>query len=185
MLIDPSPFSVPVRILNEPDLFTKTLPFLTTALGFVLGLLAEPIKAYVMEKFAAKKVKPVLYAELASVLVEIEEATERIDEAMCKALIQEPPTFPGMAWYNAHHFNLVLRIDPKGGLMHTDRELKKFWEGAQANMASLDDPIAAGMVLRDDAIGTVKSMGELRSVQLELLERMKSAERAERKRRPV
>jgi hypothetical protein len=186
MLLDLNSFSVPVRILNEPDLFTRALPFLTTALGFALGLLAEPIKAYVMEVFAARKVKPLLYGELATVLVDIEQASERNNAWFFQGLLQKPPGFPVMAWYSDHHLNLVLRADPGGGLVGIQQELIGLCTMASRSLgekAASDDWESAARVIELAWPELLKALEKTGDLDVGLLEKRRSAQREVRERR--
>ena len=171
MLLALSPLlPIPIRITNEPSLFAQALPFLTTALAFILGLAAEPWKAWYMERRAAAKLKPILYRELVECLFNVEDfmARKPTDEEW-QARLRNTPTFEAMDWYAANHFNLLLKVDPGRGLFNFERLLKERW-------------VQFGKSLPDVMESTLMVLGDSGALDAKYLEKIKNAEQVERDR---
>ena len=171
MLLALSPLlPIPIRITNEPGLFSQALPFLTTLFGIFLGLAAEPWKALYMERRAAAKLKPILYRELVACLFNAEEFVARkpTDEEW-QARLSSIPTFEAMDWYAANHFNLVLKVDPGRGLFNFERLLKERWAHF-------------GKSLPDVMESTLLVLGDSGALDAKYLEKIKKAEQVERDR---
>ena len=88
---------------------------LPTTFGFVLGLLAEPIRAWLVRRGDLKIARRETYSELAEYVAGLERVkTLRFDEA--KENVNTKPGFCAMDWHKFHKFDFLLRVDPSRGL---------------------------------------------------------------------
>jgi len=113
---------------EQAGLVPNVWSFLATALGFVLGLIAEPVKAWVLRKFELKPARREIYTELADYIAKIQrvdrgvghqghpEEVEAADYESSKQILMSPPKFEVIHWYKANRLDLLLRIDGDRGI---------------------------------------------------------------------
>ena len=166
----PIPIPFPIHVVDPAGPPAWVIAVISAAIGFVLAIFAEPLKAYIMELYTAKRVKTMLYQELADCLLDIEETVSFNDTGLMDSLLHNVPAFQAMAWHKVNHFNAVHRADPKRGLMGIEELLARNWKnyGRKLHVA------APEMVSQAGKLGILDGM---------LFEQLMSAARPERKRR--
>jgi hypothetical protein len=129
---------------DNVDFVSRLWPFLTTALGVALGLLAEPVKARVLRKSELKLARQEIYCELGGYIAAIErvqsglghgEHSEEVrgaDFESSKRICKSPPKFEVIQWYKSNRMDLLLRIDRKRGIRMLSEGLVALHEDAQA-----------------------------------------------------
>ena len=90
---------------------------LPTAVGVVLGLFAEPVRAWILRRSELKVARNEIYSELAGYLAQMELVRDnKVDFESAKRYCMWPPRFDVMDWYKSNRFDLILRLDPSRGL---------------------------------------------------------------------
>jgi hypothetical protein len=87
----------------------------TTILGVILGLLAEPIKSRWQRQQELKVVRREIYLELARYIAAMERV-EKMQFDAAKKAVTKKPDFYIIDWYKTHNLDLLLRIDASGDL---------------------------------------------------------------------
>jgi hypothetical protein len=175
----PVPIPFPIHVVDPPGMAGWLIAVISGAVGFVLAIIAEPIKSHILELVATRKLKPILYAELARYFVSLEIAWESEKPDRFTNLASTPPQFGVMDWYSAHNLNLILRIDPKGELMRIESILK----GLQEAFHKQFDEDTTGTVLLVVAKNLTEAIATTGGLDLKLLDKARVADREERERR--
>lgn len=95
----------------------------------IIGVFLEPVKAMLLRISDLRFAKDKIYRELAQYFADIEEAASG-DAAyhFGQKAREKPPIFPVLDYYQSHKFDLLLRIDKKGGIQALQRSLMKEYE---------------------------------------------------------
>jgi hypothetical protein len=163
---------IPIHVVDPPGMASWLIALISGGVGFVLAIAAEPLKAHLMEVVTARKVKSLLYRELAFTLLRIEEVQKLSKDNEWEELLKEVPKFASMEWYTAHHLGTVVRADPQRGLVVVEEGLKESWTNVGRGLPLL----AASMVKAECKAGHLDE---------ELLAEIKEDERSVRSRRRI
>lgn len=110
-------------------------------LGVVLGLMAEPVKAWVLRRSELRLARREIYAELAGYLAGIQRAhrgaghddyPENVrpaaDFESSKRICKLPPKFEVIQWYKSNRLDVLLRVDPHHGIRRLSEEIVVLYE---------------------------------------------------------
>jgi hypothetical protein len=129
---------------DEAGLVTNLWPFLTTVLGVVLGLMAEPVKAWFLRRNELKLAQREIYAELAGYIANMQRVARglghdnHLEEApaagfeLSKRMLKSAPKFEVIQWYKANRLDLLLRIDRARGIRMLSEGIVALHEQANA-----------------------------------------------------
>jgi hypothetical protein len=175
----PVPIPLPIHVVDPPGMAGWLIAVISGAVGFILAVAAEPLKAHVMEMVVARKVKPILYRELATWLADLEAGNHSEDKTRFHYAIHNKRRFTSMEWFSEHQFNVVLRADPSGALGRAERVVDNLCR----EMLAKYDEETTGMMLCEVVPELVKSMASLGVLDVKSLDKATADEKAERERR--
>jgi len=107
-----------------------THPLFVGFVGFVLGLLAEPFKTWVVHNSEARLAKREMYDEIARYVAELERIFDAdgkdssIDFATYEHVTNTVPKLRVFNWYQRNRLDTLFRVDKKGGLRAIAAEFK-------------------------------------------------------------
>jgi hypothetical protein len=117
-------------ITSLTGLLSTVLP---TAVGVVLGLFAEPVRAWILRRGELKIARSEIYAELAGYNAGMERVKDnKVDFESAKRHCTWRPQFDVMDWYKSNRFDLLLRLDPSRGLRIIYDSITFLYEHANA-----------------------------------------------------
>ena len=106
---------------------------LATAIGLVLGLFAEPVRAWILRKGELKIARREIYSELAGYIAGMERVKDnKVDFESVKRHCTWRPKFDVMDWYKSNRFDLLLRLDRSRGLRIIYDSIPFLYEHANA-----------------------------------------------------
>jgi len=124
----------------DNDLVSRLLPFLAIVFGIIVGLVAEPVKAWVLRWFEANLARREIYAELGRYIVDLErvhrglghdvptEGTSAADFESTKRICTSRPKFEVIQWYESNRLDLLLYIDRDRGIRRLNRGMVYLYE---------------------------------------------------------